>query len=187
MFYYIGHIFPDDLICFVFDDSDNSVELIDYVKVKDLVPLDRVISNPPINGDSGEWTKLRVCGFSSKYDGYLVKNIVEYSIDGVAYILKLGVYADSSCYAYLSSRIGDGSINAEAFEPKTTMEYRYISASSDSIMIKIPTKMLFYMLNLRGSNRFEDLMICLGDFYGHNIHELVYNIQGKSVKFRRWL
>lgn len=148
---------------FVYDDSDRSVEYINYVNlVRSGVDYCRLMKF----SDSINIAKFRLLGFEL-HGAEFILNYCNYRVGSLYVqmrlnILKAGNYCTLEVYFRHSDMIRWYYIicspDAEKYLSKSALNMFSAARKACRITIEIPTKMLEYLVSLRSQNNFDGVM-----------------------------
>lgn len=196
MFYY-ADLKEDSWYRFVYDDSDNSVELCNVEELRDLgIEIsDTYIKKIDFKRGSANWTKLKVLGFYEE-NNFLSQMLCCYKISGIK--MDLTLYIDSEngkaylqLYRYVGRFVGCMFYNwAYVYDNGVKRLSRAsITSSSDSVInLGIPSIMVNYVLHLYSCKDFDGFMECVNNYFGSNIGFIVSDFGDEvDVEFMGWL
>lgn len=188
---------------FVYDDSDNSVELVDIRYLdRELLNIQQLSYEKLHDNDKYlSHARLKVLGFEEFSIGLkdlgFIKRLCRYQCDSLNLILEVVAcdYKDSFNSYSVKAMCKTGNLRIKKNgssvlgTPKFVEKYNRIFSKSDtSISINIPYIMMQYLMNLYSSHDFEGLMRSVDGFLGKNFHIVSgISVQHMEVNFGSWL
>lgn len=168
---------------FVFDDTDNSVELVSVDSIKGLSIEQLKKKDLEDEFKKLSIAKLRILGFEPLFAYFIRKILCIYEL-GIATTLSLTYNMHGGC----SVDIG---VDLIGWFDKTQFlqEYHYLfTVSYKTVSIRIPYRMLLWILNLYAIHDFDGIMRSLNGFLGSNIYLIAgTSFNGVPVRFLEWL
>lgn len=167
---------------FIFDSSDNSVEL---CSIKDLKKYDIKVKSsytgkePDYRKGSANWARIKLLGAIDE-DDFLHKILCSYRINDIQVELIL----------YINGGNGRGLLELyrlEGYFHGGRIGASWFGADDVHIFIYIPSLMIPYVLHLYGVKDFDSIMRCVNNYFGGRISYLVYGFNNKvEVEFLEW-
>lgn len=164
--------------CFVFNDNDKSVKYISQDCIKN-VHMDTLKDN---NVNIGKYKLFFKLVMSVKPTPYFYYNVCKYSVGDFSVILRLEVSEEDAYIVLLFARndvpYAVTYRGAEVYGLKTSWNRQ--------IYLKIPYKMVDYVLDLKSSHDFDGIMEAFGNLFGKDLHNFVVEIEVTKLEVETW-
>lgn len=167
-----------DNLRFVYNDEDNSVKLMDTAGLDSYY----WIKNEFIISGSSDWYKLKLLGFVYK-NLVLSKKLFTYDVDDDVFEFKLCVHWQHGAYI-LINRIVVGSYPCYFHRRSGISDDFWVGNSS--VMFCIPSKMLWYVLDLYSRHDFYGIMKAFNDLFGVDLYKIT-TLDVFEVSVKEWL